>query len=81
MSDMLKNALMSAGKKLLRTLAATFLLVIITLIPQAEEMFKQAAGSGTVVEKAVFGVVVGALVALLAFAERMKAQMDAQQKS
>lgn len=70
MNAAVKAALMSTGKKVLRTLGAVAAAALIAALPAAQEVFQNAAEHGSIVEKAVFGLVVSGLVGLAAFAER-----------
>lgn len=70
MDQVMKSALQSAGKKVLRTLVAVSLTAAAVALPAVTEVFKQAAASGSTAEHLVFGSIVAVLVGISAFVER-----------
>jgi hypothetical protein len=74
----LQAALMSAAKKVLRTLLATALLALSTALPQIEQIFKNAAANGDMAEKAVLGAIISGLVGLIALVDRLVTQYAKQ---
>jgi len=67
--NMLQAALISAFRKLVRTVVA----VLIIALPAVIEAFKQGAPTDDLIAKGVFGLLVSGLVAVLAFLERINA--------
>ena len=65
--DLVKSALISAARKLVRTIVA----VLILILPGIIDAFKAGAPSDDLIAKTVFGLIVSGLVAVLAFLERV----------